>query len=198
MALLVVDEVRRQVAAVELHAFDDVQLVLEAGTSSTVITPSLPTLSMASAMMLPIRCRSWPRWCRPGRWPCRRTRHGQLRQLFGDGSLHGLVDAALEVHRVHAGGDRLQALAQHGLGQHGGGGGAVTGDVGGLGSDFLDHLRAHVLELVFELDFLGDGHAVLGDGRGAEALVEHDVAALRAERDADRRSARMFTPLSIL
>jgi hypothetical protein len=42
-----------------------------------------------------------------------------------------------------------------GLGQHGGGGGAVTGDVGGLGSDFLDHLRAHVLELVLEFDLLG-------------------------------------------
>jgi hypothetical protein len=30
MALLVVDEVRRQVAAVELHALDDVELVLQA------------------------------------------------------------------------------------------------------------------------------------------------------------------------
>ena len=46
--------------------------------------------------------------------------------------------------------------------------------------DFLHHLRAHVLELVFELDLLGDRDAVLGDGRGAERLVEDDVAALRA------------------
>ena len=45
------------------------------------------------------------------------------------------------------------------------------------------HLRAHVLELVLELDFLGDGDAVLGDARGAEALVDHDIAALGAERD---------------
>jgi hypothetical protein len=37
-------------------------------------------------------------------------------------------------------------------------------------SDFLHHLRAHVLELVSQFDFLGDGDAVLGDGRGAEAL----------------------------
>ena len=49
-----------------------------------------------------------------------------------DGGLHGLVDAALEVHRVHAGGDRLHALADDGLRQHGGGGGAVAGVVGGL------------------------------------------------------------------
>src|SRR5690606_32332107 len=83
--------------------------------------------------------------------------------------------------RVHAGGDGLGAFADEGLGQHGRGGGAVTGVVGGLGSDFLDHLRAHVLELVGQLDPLGDGHAVLGDRRGAEALLEHDVAALRAQ-----------------
>jgi hypothetical protein len=99
---------------------------------------------------------------------------------------HGLVDAALEVHRVHAGGDELHAFADDGLGQHGGRRGAVTGDVGGLGSDFLDHLRAHVLELVLEFDFLGDGNAVLGHGRGAEAALEHDVAALGAEGDLDR------------
>jgi hypothetical protein len=98
-----------------------------------------------------------------------------------DRGVHRLVDAALEVHRVHAGGDGLQALADHGLGQHGGGGGAVTGDVGGVGGDLLDHLRAHVLELVLELDLLGHGDAVLGHGRGAEGLLQHHVAALGAE-----------------
>jgi hypothetical protein len=29
-------------------------------------------------------------------------------------------------------------------------------------------LRAHILELVVKLDFLGDGNAVLGDARRAE------------------------------
>ena len=97
-----------------------------------------------------------------------------------------LVDAALEVHRVHAGGDVLHAFLHDGLRQHGGGGGAVTGHVGGLGSDFLHHLRAHVLELVLQLDFLGDRHAVLGDGGGAERALEHHVAALGAEGHLDR------------
>ena len=53
-ALGVGDEVGREVAAVELHALDDLELRLDAWRSSTVMTPSLPTLSMASAMMLPI------------------------------------------------------------------------------------------------------------------------------------------------
>src|SRR5918993_1562733 len=48
------------------------------------------------------------------------------------------------------------------------------------------HLRAHVLELVGQLDLLGHRHAVLGDARRAEALVEHHVAALRAERHPHR------------
>ena len=96
------------------------------------------------------------------------------------------VDAALEVHRVHAGGDRLGAFAHDRLRQHGRGGGAVAGGVVGLGGDFAQHLRAHVLELVLELDFLGDGDAVLGDARSAEALLDDDVAALRAERHLDR------------
>src|SRR4029077_15431317 len=66
----------------------------------------------------------------------------------------------------------------------GGGGGAVAGLVGGLGGDLAHHLRTHVLELVLELDLLGDGDAVLGDAGSAERLVEHDVAALGAERHA--------------
>ena len=68
-------------------------------------------------------------------------------------------------------------------GKNGCGGGAVAGDVVGLRSNFADHLGAHVLELVFEFDFLGDGNAVLGDARSAEGLVDDDVTTLRAERD---------------
>ena len=55
-----------------------------------------------------------------------------------------------------------------------------------LGRDFLHHLGAHVLERIRELDLLGDGDAVLGDGRGAELLVDDDVPALGAERDLHR------------
>src|SRR3546814_9550785 len=91
-------------------------------------------------------------------------------------------DLALQVHRVHAGGNRLHAFADNRLSENGGGGGAIARDVVGLRGHFAHHLRAHVLELVLKLDFLGDGDAVLGDARRAEALVEHDVAALGAKR----------------
>ena len=100
--------------------------------------------------------------------------------------LDGLLDAALDVHRVRAGDDVLRALAVDRLRQHRRRRRAVAGRVGRLARDFADHLRAHVLERILEVDFLGDRHAVLGDGRRSEFLVEDDVAALRTERDLHR------------
>ena len=175
------DEIGRDIAAVELHAFDDVQLGRQA----------LGFLDRDDAFIADLG-------------------HGlgdhvadflvaiggdgaDLGDLFvgldllgallevGDDGFHRLVDAALQVHRVHAGGDRLGAFAHDGAGQHGGGGGAVAGHVIGLGGDFAHHLGAHILELVGQFDFLGDGDAVLGGARGAEALVDHDIAALGAQ-----------------
>jgi hypothetical protein len=66
-----------------------------------------------------------------------------------------------------------------GLGQRGGGGGAVAGLVAGAARDFANHLRTHVVELV--LDLLGDGDAVLDDPRRAPGLEKEHVAALGAE-----------------
>ena len=83
----------------------------------------------------------------------------------------------------------------HGLAEHDRGGGAVAGDVVGLGRDLLEELRAHVLERIVELDVAGDGHAVVGDGRRAELLVEDDVAALGADRHLDRVGEAVDAPL---
>ena len=82
------------------------------------------------------------------------------------------VDALLEQHGVGTGGDVAHPLVHDRLGENGCGGGAVTGHVVGLGGGFLQELRPHVRERVLELDLLGDGDAVVGDGRGAVLLVE--------------------------
>ena len=110
------------------------------------------------------------------------TRLGHLLDFFGD-DLDGLLDAALELHRVGAGHDVLGAFAVDRLRQHRRRRRAVTGRVRRLARDLAHHLRAHVLERVLQVDFLGHGHAVLGDRGRAELLVEDDVAALGAERD---------------
>ena len=121
---------------------------------------------------------------------------------------HAQVDAALEQHRVGAGGHVAQALGDDRLGEHGRGGGAVAGDVVGLGGGFLEQLGAHVLEGVLQLDFLGHGHAVVGDGRGAILAVERHVAALRPQRRLHRvgdgvdaaleRATRFFIEFDLL
>ena len=152
--------------------------------SSTVMTPSLPTLSKASAMSSPMRSSRDGDGGDGGHVLLVVDVAGELAELLGD-RLDGRLDAVLEAHRVGAGGHGAQALVDHGLGQHGGGGGAVTGDVVGLGGDLLGQLGAEVLERVVELDLAGDGDAVVGDGRGAPLLVEHDVAAPGAEGDLD-------------
>jgi hypothetical protein len=108
-----------------------------------------------------------------------------------DGGLEGRFDAALDHHRVVAGGDDLHAGVDERLGEDGGGGGAVAGDVVRLGRHLLGQLGAHVLEGVFELDFAGDGDAVLGDVGGAVLLIEDDVAAAGAEGDFDRIGERV-------
>src|SRR6185369_15985602 len=95
----------------------------------------------------------------------------------------GHVDAALEVHRVHAGRNRLHALANDRLGEHGRRGGAVAGMVMRPGGYGAQHLGAHVLELVLQFDFLGDCDAVLGDAGRAIAPVDDHVAALGPQGD---------------
>ena len=59
---------------------------------------------------------------------------------------------------------------------------AISGHIVGLLGHLAHHLRAHVLELVIELDFFGNCHAVLGRARRAEALVEDDIAAFGTQR----------------
>ena len=156
------DEVGRKVAAIELHAFDDIELGIEAlgflDRDHALVADLLHGLGdhVADGLLAV-------------------SGHGAdlgdlgrvldlLRLLLDllDDLGDGFLDAALQIHRVHAGRDRLHALAQDGMGQNRGSGGAVTGHVIGLLGDFAHHLRAHVLELVLELDLLGDGDAVLG------------------------------------
>ena len=154
--------------------------------SSTVITPSLPTFCMAWAIISPIS-RS-PLAEMVPTWAISSEVETFLERLFTSSTT---AATAMSTPRFRSIGfmpaaTGLGALADDRLGQHGGGGGAVAGDVGGLGGDLAHHLRAHVLELVGELDLLGDRHAVLGDARRAEGLVEHDVAALGAQRHLHR------------
>ena len=105
---------------------------------------------------------------------------------FLDGHFDGLVDAALEGHRIGPRGDRFDAFAVDCLGQNGGRGGAVAGDIGGLRRHLAHHLGAHVFERILQLDLFGDRDPVLGDGRSAIFFLQNDVASTRSEGHFDR------------
>ena len=67
--------------------------------------------------------------------------------------------------------------------EDGRGAGAVTDDVAGSLRRLTKNLGAEVLFGVLEIDFLGDGDAVIADDRRPPALLDQDRFRLRAERD---------------
>src|SRR5450631_505490 len=180
------DEVGRDVAAVELHALDDVEFGLKRlGFLDGDDTLVADLLHGVGEELADFGVAIGGDGADLGDFLVRGDLLGVLDEIRDDG-FDREVDTALEVHRVHAGGNRLGAFAHDRGRQHGRGGGAVAGSVRRLGGDFAHHLGAHVLELVFKLDFLGDGDAVLGDAGCTERFVEYDVAALGAERHLHR------------
>src|SRR5579859_6624867 len=190
------DEVRRDVAAVELHALGVFDLELEAlalfDGDDAVAADLVHGLGQQSAD-LGIVGRNGGDVLDVG------VALQRGRELFDLGD-HGLgcgVDAALHQHRVGPGGQVAQAFGDDRLGQDRGGRSAVAGHVVGLGSSLLEHLRAHVLEVVLELDLFGHGHTVVGDGGRAPLLVDGHVAAARAEGDLDRVGEGVDTRLEL-
>src|SRR4051794_40538913 len=183
-ALLVGDHVGRDVALVELHALGELEVHAERlallDVHDAVLADLLDGVGDDVADVL-VAGRD------------RRDASDLLlaRDLLGlladvlDDLVDRELDAALEAERVGARRDVLQALANDRLGEDGRGRRAVAGDVVGRRGDLADELRALVLEDVLDLDLTSDGHAVVRDGRGAELLVEDDVAAARAERHLD-------------
>src|SRR5438445_5442737 len=175
------DEVRGDVAAVELHALDHLERGLEAlrllDGDHAFLADLLHCVGDDVADALVAVCGDGADL---GDLGLALRLGAALLQLRDDG-LHGLLYAAFERHRIVPRGDEAHALAVDGRGEQGRGGGAGAGHFARLGGDLAHHLRAHVLEVVAQVDLLGDGDAVLGDGGGAERLLQHHVAALGAE-----------------
>src|SRR5215211_3330209 len=64
-------------------------------------------------------------------------------------------------------------------------------------SDLAHEVGPHVLEGIREMNLLGDAHAVVSDHRSPRHLLEHDVAALRAERHLDGVGELVHSSLEI-
>src|ERR1700694_2227592 len=174
------DHVGRDVALVELHPVDELELVLDPTgflDGDDAVFPDL--LHRVGDHVADLRVAGRDR--RPlGDLLALGDRDRRLLNAL-DNFVGGLLDADFQQHRVGAGGNVAQPLADNRRGQHHRGGRAVTGDVVRLARDFLDELRAHVLEGVLQLDLLRNRDAVVRDRRGTELLVEYDVPALGAD-----------------
>ena len=114
---------------------------------------------------------------------------------FVDNSFDSLVYAASDVHGLGAGDNVFETFVIDRLCVDSGRGRAVSGYGGRFGGDFLDHLRAHIFSGVFELNFLGYGDAVFGDGRRPERFLDHNDASGRAKCYLDRRG-QLFDALA--
>jgi len=181
LAIRIRDEVGRVVALVELHAFRELELEPEGlaffdGDHAILADPiECVGDDLADRRVVVGRDR-----CHVGDLCAGLDVDRHVADRL-DGGLDGFLDAALQLHRVGAGRYLTTAPTPPCLCQHGGRGGPVTCDVVGLVRHLVGQLGAHVLPRVVELDLLGDGHTVVGDGRGAPLLLEHHVSTLRAE-----------------
>src|SRR5208337_1537694 len=192
-ALRIGNKVRRQIAAIELHTFDHVQLRLQSlrlfDGDDTILANLLHSFGndFPDGLVVVSRDRSHLRNHFAG------DGLGEFVQFTLDAVAFlveaaangddGLLDAALHRHRIGASSDGLNALAINCLGKNGSRGGAVAGNIRGLRSNFADHLRAHVLDAIWQLNFFRYGDAVFGDGRRTEFLFDDNVAALGAKSD---------------
>ena len=183
-ALGVGHEGGREVALVKLHTLGNLQLNLGGGAvldgDDAVLADLLKGASQQLTNLLGLGGDS-------GDVRHLGALHGAcvLKQACGD-SLHSSLNAALDIRGSRAAGHVAQALVHQRLCEHGCGGGAVTGNVVGLGGDFLRQLGAQVLVRVVQFNLAGNGHAVVGDDGRTPLLVEHNIAPARAKGYLDR------------
>src|SRR4051794_11137247 len=108
-----------------------------------------------------------------------------------------LLDPPTQQHGIRPFGDVAHSLAHHRLGQHCRRGRPVTDEIRRLAGDLAHEVGPHVLEGIREMNLLGDAHAVVSDHRSPRHLLEHDVAALGAERHLDGVGELVHSSLEI-
>src|SRR3989344_1275419 len=109
--------------------------------------------------------------------------------------IHGPIHTFFQNQWVSARIHGRKALRPDGLGQDGGGSSAIAGDIVGLGRNFFNQLRTDIFKSIFEFNFFGHGHAVLGDDGRTIALVQQDVPALGPKGNFDSISNLVYATL---
>ena len=90
------------------------------------------------------------------------------------------VQPALQIDGTGARHDVAHAVGEDRVGKDGRSAGAVADHVAGSLRGLPKHLGAEILLGVLEIEFLGDGDAVIADDRRAPSLFDQDRFRLRA------------------
>ena len=180
------DEVRRDIALVELQPLDDLEVSIHTlalfESDHTVVTNALESLGEQLANQgIMVR--------------------GDLAHLTdsveifdldglianrGDHFIHSLPHTTLNRERIDASADELSSFAHHRFGQNHCCGRSVANLVISAGRDFVDDLGTHVFERVGQLDLSRDRNAVLRTTRVTELLVDNHVLSRRSQSGLDR------------
>ena len=161
-------KIRADIAAVELHAFDDLELGRQRfgflNSDHALIADLLHRLGHhAPDFDITIGADRGDL----GDLVISRDLPRALSDIIDDHA-YGHIDITLQIHRAHAGDHRFRALVNDRLRENRRCRDAVASELAGLDGDLLQHLRADALGLIGELDFLRDRHAVFADPRSAE------------------------------
>ena len=177
------DKVRAEIATIELHTFDNFGFCLQTfvffdGDDALIADFGHCVCDLLADCGLAIG-RNGADFCNFSA-----VAHG-TRHCFnlGDDRRDGFVDAALQIHRVHASGNRFHPFFDDCLGQHSRCGRAVTGLVIGSRGYVFDKLCAHVFKVISKLDFLSNRDTVFGDAGRAVGFIDDHVSALRTKCD---------------
>src|SRR6185437_3786560 len=115
-----------------------------------------------------------------------------------DCNFNGFLNSAFQRHRIRSGRQRSYPFAEDGLRQYSRCRRAIAGNVRGLRSDLLDHLRPHVFEWILQLNFLRYGHTIFRDDWCAELLLDHRIAPLWPQRNLYRIGQNVDTAQNCL
>ena len=102
------------------------------------------------------------------------------------------IEAALDVDCAGAGHHVAHAVGENGMRQDCRGAGSVTNHVAGLLRRLAEHAGAEIFFRILEIEFLGDGHAVVAhDRRTPFSLDQHRLlTAVRASHARNRQVAQ--------
>ncbi len=78
------------------------------------------------------------------------------------------INSTLQIHWVHTSSNGFNTFLHNSLSQNSCCCCSITGNIIGFRSNFAQHLRTHIFELIFQFDFFCNGYTIFCDARRTE------------------------------